>query len=205
MGVFLPDVVMLEGGGVEVPLVCPSSPSRLQIWQKTFLCYLSIQHLCSPSIMTTMAACTRREEGHNTKATTSGNVDALHKSTALQKWVVISGEFQSKSTLDRELKGRQRMQAEEKTDKWTEFTCIGLREERHLAGRGGGQALLGSPAAMISWYQRSESSLGIEGLLHAGWVWSAVQIKEGWGGKKRKNWYRKEGKKRHALKVWSGI
>lgn len=77
------------------------------------------------------------------------------------------------------------MQAEEKTE-WTEFTCIGLREERHLAGRGGGQAWLGSPAAMISWYQRSESSLGIEGLLHAGWVWSAVQIKGGWEGKRGK-------------------
>lgn len=82
----------------------------------------------------------------------------------------------------------ERIQAEEKTDKWREFTCIGLREEIHLAGRGGGHAWLGSPAAIISWYQRSESSLGIEGLLHAGWVWSSVQVKGGWMG----NWYSKE-------------
>lgn len=94
------------------------------------------------------------------------------------------------------------MQAEEKTDKWREFTCIGLREEIHLAGRGGGQAWLGSPAAIISWYQRSESSLGTEGLLHAGWVWSVVQVKGGWMGKRGKiDTARKE--EIHALKVWS--
>lgn len=94
------------------------------------------------------------------------------------------------------------MQAEEKTDKLREFTCICLREEIHLAGRGGGQAWLDSPAAIISWYQRSESSLGIEGLLHAGWVWRTVRVKGGWMGKRGKiDTARKE--EIHALKVWS--
>lgn len=45
-----------------------------------------------------------------------------------------------------------------------EFTCIGLRVEKDLAGRGGGQSWLVSPTAMISWYQRSKSSLGTRGL-----------------------------------------
>lgn len=52
------------------------------------------------------------------------------------------------------------------------FTCVGRRVD--LAGRGGGQGWLGSPAAIKSWYQRSKSSLGMWGLLCSGWLFRAA-------------------------------
>lgn len=53
---------------------------------------------------------------------------------------------------------------------------MGLREEKDLAGRGGGQSWLVSPIAMMSWYQRSKSSLDTKGLFFSAYVLQAVPV-----------------------------
>lgn len=68
------------------------------------------------------------------------------------------------------LKNSYRERIKQWARKGGEFTCPCLRVEKDFAGSGGGHDW-GSPAAMMSWYQRSRLRGGSAFLLSSGWLW----------------------------------
>lgn len=81
-------------------------------------------------------------------------------------------------------------------------TCTGLRDEKALAGRGGGQSWFTSPAAITSWYQRSKSRAGIWGLPQSDWRFTHAAhplVQRAWAGERKVGWWNARERKRRVL------
>ena len=76
------------------------------------------------------------------------------------RWSEVRREKAESKQKERERETETETERERERERERGVTCPCLREEKDLAGSGGGQACWCSPAAMMSWYQRSRFIAG---------------------------------------------